>query len=266
MKKLLILILIALVLALTIFTIVSGIELGNFEILGIKGIQSKNEELDKQIEEATKLVTVAYPRKISEMNNNIKVLEENKQKYEDMVSVSTSDEVLAATQISNYQVETLWTTIGIHAKKNGVVINMSITKGTGEENNYNLNFTVNGSYINISEFVRSLEDDSTLGFKIDEFSLKPGTSDNDLQATFVCKNIIILGVTQSTITKPNENDKDNANTTNTNNTTNNTTNTSNTTNNTANTTNNTANTTDTTNNTTNTTDNTNETISNMTLQ
>lgn len=54
MKKLLILILIALVLALTIFTIVSGVQLGNFEILGIKGIQSKNEELDKQIEEANK--------------------------------------------------------------------------------------------------------------------------------------------------------------------------------------------------------------------
>ena len=260
MKKLLILILIALVLALTIFTIVSGVQLGNFEILGIKGIQSKNEELDKQIEEATKLVTVTYPKKISEMNNNIKVLEENKQKYEDMVSVSTSDEVLAATQISNYQIETLWTTVGIHAKKNGVVIEMLVSSGTGGKNNYNLNFTVNGSYINISEFVRSLEDDSTLGFKIDEFKLKPGTSDNDLQATFVCKNIIILGVTQSTVTKPNENNKDNTNTnntTNTTNTTNNNANTTNTTNNNANTTtnstNNTANTTNTTstNNTTN---------------
>lgn len=259
MKKLLILILIALVLTLTIFTIVSGVDIGNFEILGIKKIQAENEELDKQIEEATKLVTVTYPRKISEMNNNIKVLEENKQKYEDMVSVSTSDEVLAATQISNYQVETLWTTIGIHAKKNGVVINMSITKGTGEENNYNLNFTVNGSYINISEFVRSLEDDSTLGFKIDEFSLKPGASDNDLQATFICRNIIILGITQSATTQPNENN--NTDTTNTNSVTSNTTNNTNT----ANTTN-TTNSTNNTSNNTNTTDKTNEMISDMALQ
>lgn len=255
MKKLLILILIALVLALTIFTIVSGVELGNFEILGIKGIQSKNEELDRQIEEATKLVTVTYPRKVSEISNNIKALEEKKQKYEDMVSVSTSDEVLAATQISNYQIETLWTTVGIHAKKNGVVIEMLVSSGTGGNNNYNLNFTVNGSYINISEFVRSLEDDSTLGFKIDEFKLKPGTSDNDLQATFVCKNVIILGVTQSTITKPNENNKDNTNTTNTANTTNTTNTTTNSTNNTANTT-----------NTTSTNDATNEMISDMALQ
>lgn len=262
MKKLLILILIALVLTLTIFTIVKGVDIGSFKILGINQIQEENKGLDEQIEEATKLVTISYPRKISELNNNIKVLEENKQKYQDMVSVSTSDEVLAATQISNYQVETLWTTIGIHAKKNGVVINMLITKGTGEENNYNLNFTVNGSYINISEFVRSLEDDSTLGFKIDEFSLKPGTSDNDLQATFVCRNIIILGITQSATTSPNENSKtdtnNNTNTTNTaTNTTNNTSNNTNTNNNT-----NTSNTT----NTTNSSNNTNQMISDMALQ
>lgn len=228
MKKILILILIALILALTIFTIVSGVELGEITILGIKGIQSENEKLDQKIEEATRLVTVTYPKKISEINSNIQKLEEAKKEYEDMATISTSDEVNAATQISNYKIETLWTTIGIHAKKTGVTINIAVVNGTGGENSYNLNFTVNGTYINISEFIRSIEDDSTLGFKIEEFALKPGTSDNDLQATFVCKNIIILDLSQTTnVTEETEN-----NTNNTTNTTN-TTNATNTTNNTA---------------------------------
>ena len=54
MKKLLILILIALVLALTIFTIINGISIGNFRILGRKHIQSKNAELDDNVTEATR--------------------------------------------------------------------------------------------------------------------------------------------------------------------------------------------------------------------
>lgn len=245
MKKILILILIALILALTIFTIVSGVELGEITILGIKGIQSENEKLDQKIEEATRLVTVTYPKKISEINSNIQKLEEAKKEYEDMATISTSDEVNAATQISNYKIETLWTTIGIHAKKTGVTINIAVVNGTGGQNSYNLNFTVNGTYINISEFIRSIEDDSTLGFKIEQFSLKPGTSDSNLQATFVCKNIIILDLSQTTNEPTTENESNVDNTTNTTNTTNstnttNTTNTANTSNTTNTNTNNTA--------------------------
>ena len=245
MKKLLILILIALVLALTIFTIVNGVNLGGLTILGIKGIQYENEKLEQKVEEATRLVTVTYPKKTSEINSNIQELEEAKKQYEDIATVSTTDEVTAAAQISNYKIETLWTTIGIHAKKAGVTINIAVINGTGGQNTYNLNFTVNGAYINISEFIRSIEDDSTLGFKIEEFSLKPGTSDNDLQATFVCKNIIILDLSQTTNEPTTENESNVDNTTNTTNTTNstnttNTTNTANTSNMTNTNTNNTA--------------------------
>ena len=233
MKKLLILILIALVLALTVFTIVNGVNLGGLTILGIKGIQYENEKLEQKVEEATRLVTVTYPKKTSEINSNIQELEEAKKQYEDIATVSTTDEVTAAAQISNYKIETLWTTIGIHAKKAGVTINIAVINGTGGQNTYNLNFTVNGAYINISEFIRSIEDDSTLGFKIEEFSLKPGTSDSDLQAKFVCRNIIILDLSQTT--NVSETQEDTNNTTNTN-TTENTTNSTNS-NNTINTTN-----------------------------
>ena len=56
MKKLLILILIALLVLLGYFIIIQGVGTeGSLQILGIKGIQAKNAELEQKIQEATSL-------------------------------------------------------------------------------------------------------------------------------------------------------------------------------------------------------------------
>lgn len=237
MKKLLITILIMLVLILTVFTIVKGLEVGNFEVLGIKGIQEKSIALDKVISEATKLADSEYPNKVTQLNTSMKKLKEEKTSYEDMVAVSSSEDIQTASQLAKYKIDFLWTKIGTHATSEGVVIKMNITNGSGAADTYNLNFTVNGGYINIAEFIRAIEDDSKLGFKIEEFSMKAGSSTSDLQATFVCKDIPIEGISQTTETNPRQEipDTTETNKTNTSNTTN-TANTTNTTNTTANTT------------------------------
>lgn len=243
MKKLLIVLLITLVLALTIFTVVNGLKIGNFEILGIKGIQAKNANLEKSVTEATKLASSEFPNKVSQLNTSMKKLKEEKTNYEDMVAVSSSDDVQAASQLAKYKIDFLWTKIGTHATSEGVVIKMDITNGSGAADTYNLNFTVNGGYINIAEFIRDIEDDSKLGFKIEEFSMKAGSSTSDLQATFVCKDVPIEGISQTTQATPKVEETNTNNATNTGNTTNgNTTNTSANTNTTTNSTN-TANTT-----------------------
>ena len=246
MKKLLILILIALVLTLTIFTVVNGLEIGNFQILGIQGIKEKSEALEKVVTEATKLASSDFPNKVTQLNTSMKKLKEEKNNYEDMVAVSSSDDVQAASQLAKYKVDFLWTKIGTHATSEGVVIKMDITNGSGATDTYNLNFTVNGGYINIAEFIRDIEDDSKLGFKIEEFSMKAGSSTSDLQATFVCKDVPIEGISQTTQSAPTPETTNTAGGNTTNTTTGNTTNTNNTiTGNTTNTTNttNTANTT-----------------------
>ena len=51
MKKLLILILIALLVALSIFIVIQGVNIGSLEILGVKGIQSKSSQLDVKIQQ-----------------------------------------------------------------------------------------------------------------------------------------------------------------------------------------------------------------------
>ena len=138
MKKLLILILIALVLTLTIFTMVNGLGIGGLKILGIKQIQDKNTELEKSVTEATKLASSTFPSKVSEVNSSMKKLQEQKKSYEDMVNVSDSGDVSAASRLSKYNLDFLWARIGTHATSEGVNIDMSLTQGTGEKNVYNI--------------------------------------------------------------------------------------------------------------------------------
>ena len=243
MKKLLILILITLLLILTMFIGIKGVTIGKIEILEIQGIQAKNSELDSKIQDAAKLVEKTYAQTISEVNSNAKKLKEEKQNYQDMTAISSDGETQAVNQIEKYEIETLWVKLGNHATSEGVVMKMDVTSGSsGAQDSYNLNFTVTGGYVQIEDFISSIENDSTLGFKIEEFKMAP--SGNDLQATFVCKDIPIKQVSSTTTVTQNTT-TDGNNTANTNTAGNNTTG-----NNTANAANNTNTTNNTTNNTT----------------
>ena len=196
MKKVLISLLIVLLLVLNCIAIFKGVNLFGLNILGIGQIKEKNDNLDKIIAEATTVASTDYPKALSEMEINLKKLEEEKKNYEDMVTISTGEQVQLANQYQKYEVEYLWTVIGNHATKEGVVIKIDILATSGD-NNYNLNFTVNGSYIGITEFISDIENDSALGFKIENFSMKPGASTQDLQATFTCKDIVIKDIQKS---------------------------------------------------------------------
>mgnify|MGYP007084615150 CR=1 FL=1 len=96
MKKLLILILIALLVALAGYIGIKGVSIGSFQILGITGIREKNEQLDESIGQATKLASTDYPKAISDTETDLKKLTEEKKNYEDMVTISTGDEVKQA--------------------------------------------------------------------------------------------------------------------------------------------------------------------------
>ena len=60
MKKLLLLILIALLLALSIYTVLEGISIGSLQILGMKDIRTENDNLDQTIKQAAKLAEKDY--------------------------------------------------------------------------------------------------------------------------------------------------------------------------------------------------------------
>ena len=196
MKKLLLGTVILLVIILTGITIVKGFQIGELKILGITEIKQKNEELDTSLQEATKLASTDYQKKIDDLNEAIKKLEAEKTKYDDMVNVSTDSEVQAANQSYENMIEFLLIRIENHAKTEGVTMKMDVTRSSsGAENVYNLNFTATGSYVGIEEFITDIEDDTKLGFKIEDFKMSASSEDGStVQATFTCKDITINGI------------------------------------------------------------------------
>ena len=223
MKKLLILILIGLLLILSIFAVVKGINLGKLEILGFNSIKQRSKELDDKIQEASKINEKDYKQAISTLEEDGKKLQQEKKKYDDMTQVSEESEVANANQMERYEVETLWVKLGNHATSEGVIMKMEILQGSsGASGTYNLRFTVTGSYISIVDFVSDIENDSTLGFTIEEFKLVPTSSESNLEATFVCKDITIKDISSASSPSPVTSTTNNKNTTNTSSNTNNT--------------------------------------------
>lgn len=232
MKKLLISVLIALLLILSGFLVIRGIQIGGFKILGIMGIKAETEQLDQKIQEAGKLAEKDYKQVVSDVETNSKKLIEEKNNYEEL-TVTTAEGEENAGQIEKYEIETLWVKLGNHATSEGAVIKMDVVKSSSNaEGVYDLKFTVTGSYISITDFISDIENDTTLGFKIDEFKMVPSGNEGDLQATFICKEISIKDVSETTPenTENTQNDGNDQNTTGTDNNTTNTNSTNNTSN------------------------------------
>ena len=183
---------------------VKGINVGKLSVLGIKDIKKEDEQLNTTIQQATKLASTDYQKKINDLNDQIKKLENEKQEYEEMVNVSTESQTQAANQfLGGYKIEYLYVRIGTHAKTEGVEMKMDVSRSaSGTEDTYNLDFTVTGAYARIAEFITDIEDDSALGFKIEEFKMLADSSSDTstLQATFVCKDIKIEGISSTTST------------------------------------------------------------------
>lgn len=102
-----------------------------------------------------------------------------------------------------YDLEYLWTIIGTHAVRNGVDLGLiCTTSATPSENDdyiyADLNFTVEGEYKPISDFIEDCEDDDGLEFSISHFKLVPyepkdaeeeETKANYVVATFIVKDV-----------------------------------------------------------------------------
>lgn len=209
MRKLLIGILIIALMVLAGYMLIDKVEVANLEILGIQAIVDKNDALDEKILSATKLATVTYQSKLDTLDSANKKLQQEKTTYENYIA--TDAEGGAVSQIQSYEVEYLWTKIGNYAKREGVILKMDVEVNNAVLGTYNLNFTVAGTYVGITEFIYDLDNDSSLLFKVESFKLLPNTttSSNDkdkkednegtnkvqstipLVATFKCKDISI---------------------------------------------------------------------------
>ena len=195
-------------------------------MLGIGQIAEANENLDKKIGELNQYIDVAYPQKISDLETASKNFQQAKQEYLNLTNVSSDQEILDAMKQESYTIEYLWARLGNHAKKQGVNIEFQIVSNdTGTTGMYNMNFTVDGSYIAITNFISAIENDGELNFRIQGYTLNQNQG-NILRSTFTVRNVAIQGNTSTqTVQQTTTNNETGNNTTNTNTTNTNTTNT-----------------------------------------
>lgn len=191
MRKILFLILIVLLLFVSYLVMFKGITVFGGQVLSIKQIKDKNNELDIELEKVSTLTTVDQPKAMSDLNNNAKQLIIARDEYNNKILNSSSENIEQAKQTRPYETEYLMTVLGNHAKKNAINLRYELrTAVAGGTSEYDIYFTVTGSYVSISEFVGSLENDSSLNFKIENFKLIPNSGNTEnLQGTFVVKNI-----------------------------------------------------------------------------
>lgn len=262
MRKILVTIITLILLTLTLMIVLSGISIGNLQLLGMKGISEKDKILDDTIKYvAIQVNSSDNSSKLNNLNKAYKKLMEAKAEYE---KKATDESGNYKADVQEYEIEYLWKQLGDYARKEGVKINLSFPLNNSITKTHNINFTIAGSYIGITDFLYLLENDDKLPFKIEEFKLMPSSGDV-LVATFSCKDIKINieemenvvnneeTTTDNKTENTNEENKNEGNTVsdNTTNSTQNITSTNTTTNTTSNTTNNT-----TTNTTSNKTNNT----------
>lgn len=195
MRKVLLTVIIVLFVVLGYVSLTKGIEIGNIQILGIKQIEDKSQELKTKIEQVNTLIDVEYPKKITELKTASNNMQTAKSEYLKYTNLSSDEEILAAMEEKSYTIEFLWAKIGIHAREEGINLKLEIVNSSTGANNVNdLKFTVDGSYIAITNFIYAIENDADLNFRIQNFKLLP-YQEEILQGTFTVRNISIQGNT-----------------------------------------------------------------------
>lgn len=225
MKRTLMLIIIALLIALFGYMLYQNFTVAGVTLYGIRGLSEENDKLDEKIGTASQLSSVDYPTAITNLKSSAKDFQTTKESYDELVTMSTTDDITSASQLEKYEIEYLWAQIGSHATKEDVVLKLEISANSTSEATgyYDLNFTASGDYVGITDFIYDIENDSSLGFKIENFKMTSAITDgSSLEATFTCKDISI-NIDASNLSSQNEeseeseetDDEDDTNTTNT---------------------------------------------------
>lgn len=172
---------------LLVVAIWSGIRIGNFQILSVSELKQKDEEVNKRIQTASELTSVDYPESISTLQATYERHILQKQKYEELVGFTDADKK-EIYETKQYDIGYLWKTVGKYATSRNLTISMEVKKGSGE-NIYDLYFTVSGQYVNISQFITDIENNSDLFFRI--YNFKMSGSSEIVSSSFTVKDINI---------------------------------------------------------------------------
>lgn len=247
MRRTILMSILTIVTIILILTLVKGIHIGKINVASFTEIREASSQLDSQISEANNN-NDQYVKLQQDLAKQTKDMSTSKKEYLDLVTHSSDSQIREATQLKTYYIEYLWSQVGNHATADGVTIKMdpvdsadmnssnnNITINSsdyGDQAVYkNLNFTVNGEYLAIVDFMHDLENDENLGFVVEDFHMEreadPQISNKE-KATFIVKDVRVVYEAQSPDAAQKEQQQNNDNNNTTTNQTNNTTEASNT--------------------------------------
>lgn len=172
MKKVLISILIVLIMILTFFVVFKNINIGEWKSKNINDIKNLNSELEQKINNAKQLNNQDYPNEVNKLDDSMEKLKIVKKKYQNKMEYVSGNVDLGGVSIKNYKIERLWIALENYAKNENVELKLEVVDATSK-GLYDLNITVAGEYIGITDFIYDIEKDDTLGFKIINFKLTP---------------------------------------------------------------------------------------------
>lgn len=176
-----------LLIILLIVAIFVGIRIGSFQILSVSELKEKNQELNERIQTASSLTSVDYPETIDTLQATYEKHTLQKQKYEELVGFTDADKK-QIYETKQYDIGYLWKTIGKYATSRNLTIGMEVKKGSGQDI-YDLYFNVSGQYVNISQFITDIENNSDLFFRI--YNFKMTGSSETVSSSFTVKDISI---------------------------------------------------------------------------
>lgn len=186
MKKNLILLLLLISIIFLVYMSLEGIKVGKFELLSVSKLIEKNDELEERIATASLLSTVDYAETEKKLEKSYEDYKIQKQTYEDLIRV-TGETGSNIYETKQYDIGYLWKVLGDYAKKRNVNLGINVQKNITSESSYNINFTVSGKYVNISQFITDVENNSDLYFRIYNFRMH-GEGEG-VVATFIVKNV-----------------------------------------------------------------------------
>lgn len=172
MKKVLISILIVLIMILTFFVVFKNINIGEWKSKNINDIKNLNSELEQKINNAKQLNNQDYPNEVNKLDDSMEKLKIVKKKYQNKMEYVSGNVDLGGVSIKNYKIERLWIALENYAKNENVELKLEVVDAASK-GLYDLNITVAGEYIGITDFIYDIEKDDTLGFKILNFKLTP---------------------------------------------------------------------------------------------
>lgn len=188
MRKILFWLIIILLLITSGFMISKGLNFGNFEVWGIQQIIAENDIIDVKNAELSQLVSSNYPNEVRILVNSAENMQTSKTEYENQSILLYKNKNY--TQSEKYEIEFLMIRFGNYARDNNVKLKIELTNGQAV-GMYNIGFTVTGKYSDITQFIYDIENDSKLGFKIEDFNMTPNEDATNLQGRFSCKDVRI---------------------------------------------------------------------------